>query len=94
MDPKFQRVKNLFLAALEREAAGQRAAFLDEACAGDEALRQQVEALLQKHAAAGSFLEKSAVEAAATTDTGTVLEPGVAAEGARRWLGGCARRCR
>ncbi len=37
--------------------AGHRAAYLDQACAGDSALRQQVEALLQAHDQAEGFLE-------------------------------------
>ena len=43
-------------AALELGPA-ERAAYLDEACAGDAALRQQVEDLLRAHAAAEGFLE-------------------------------------
>ena len=43
-------------AALELPAA-QRAAYLKQSCAGDEALRQQVEALLQSHEQAEGFLE-------------------------------------
>src|SRR5437016_6345610 len=43
-------------AALELRPA-ERAAYLDEACAGDAALRQQVEDLLGAHAAAEGFLE-------------------------------------
>src|SRR6266496_4205401 len=42
-------------AALELPA-GQRAAYLDQACAGDAALRRQVEALLQADGQAGDFL--------------------------------------
>jgi len=40
--------------------AGQRAAYLDEACAGDAVLRQRVEELLQATEEAGSFLENPA----------------------------------
>jgi serine/threonine protein kinase len=43
-------------AALELRPA-ERAAFLEQACAGDAILRQQVEALLQSHEQAESFLE-------------------------------------
>src|SRR5262245_57703656 len=38
----------------------ERAAFLDEACAGDAELRARVEDLLQAHIRAGSFLQESA----------------------------------
>jgi serine/threonine protein kinase/tetratricopeptide (TPR) repeat protein len=40
----------------------QRAAYLEEACAGDEALRQRVEALLRAHEAAGTFMQGPAAE--------------------------------
>jgi eukaryotic-like serine/threonine-protein kinase len=36
----------------------QRAAFLDEACAGDGDLRRKVEALLSAHNRLGNFLEE------------------------------------
>ena len=39
---RWQRVEQLYHAALNRDAS-QRAAFLDGACAGDESLRQEVE---------------------------------------------------
>ena len=48
-----KRAKDLFLAAIDRPA-GARAAFLDEACAGDAALRADVESLLAFHEAAGT----------------------------------------
>jgi WD40 repeat protein len=51
----------IFLAALDKDPA-ERAAFLDEACAGNETLRQGVETLLRLHAAPHPFLEASAVE--------------------------------
>ena len=35
-----------------------RAAFLDEACGGDESLRRRVEALLRAHDRLGNFLEE------------------------------------
>src|SRR4051794_19198484 len=48
--------------ALEKETAAQRSSYLDEACAGDAALRDRVEALLRSHTEAGSFLGKPAPE--------------------------------
>ncbi len=45
----WRRVKEVFAAALEREPA-ERLAWLDEACAGDAALRAEIEALLAAHA--------------------------------------------
>jgi len=45
----WSRVKEIFSAALERDPAA-RSAWLDEACAGDAALRAEVESLLAAHA--------------------------------------------
>ena len=50
--------------ALEHEPR-QRQAFLREACAGDEALRQEVESLLAHQPQAESFIEAPALEVAA-----------------------------
>jgi len=50
------RVRELLRAALEKDP-GQRPAFLVEACGGDAALRQSVDALLAAHEEAGDFLE-------------------------------------
>jgi hypothetical protein len=36
----------------------ERAAFLDNACAGDQGLRKKVEALLKAHDHVGNFLEE------------------------------------
>jgi Tol biopolymer transport system component len=64
MNSDWHKVDRLLEAALEREAA-QRADFLSEACAGDEALRREVESLLAAHEKAGSFIETSPAEMAA-----------------------------
>ncbi|MBN9520503.1 protein kinase [bacterium] len=53
--------RDIFVAALDQPAPA-RAAFLDAACGGDPALRAKVEALLQSHDAAGSFLGTPVVE--------------------------------
>ena len=51
----------IFMEALDRDTPTERAAYLDEACAGDPALRERVEALLRSHEAAGDFPGKQAV---------------------------------
>ena len=56
-----RQITELCHAALEHNAAD-RAAFLREACAGDEALRQEVESLLRCEDAGDQFLERPAVE--------------------------------
>ena len=66
MDPdRWKQVEELYHAALEREGS-QGAAFLEQACAGDEALRGRVESLLAHYARASSrFLEEPALEVTA-----------------------------
>src|SRR5262245_34827719 len=54
--------RTLFLTALEKEDPAQHQAYLDEACAGDPALRARVEALLRPHEREGKFLDVPAVE--------------------------------
>ena len=56
-----RQITKLCHAALERNASD-RAAFLREACAGDDALRQEVESLLRYEDAGDQFLERPAVE--------------------------------
>jgi serine/threonine protein kinase/formylglycine-generating enzyme required for sulfatase activity/dienelactone hydrolase len=58
---RWQQVKELFGSALQRET-GEREKFLSEACAGDDSLRHEVEALLAAHAEAENFIEKPAVQ--------------------------------
>jgi len=57
----WKRLDELFHSALERTPV-ERAAFLDEACAGDQSLRKQVEASLAAHEEAGSFAETRAMK--------------------------------
>jgi serine/threonine protein kinase len=54
----------IFFAALEKATAAERAAYLDEACAGDDDLRRRVERLLAAQPQVGGFLERPVVEAA------------------------------
>jgi serine/threonine protein kinase len=64
-DPeRWRRIEALLDEAFERPA-GERRAFLDEACAGDPELRAQMEALLAADEKAGSFLATPAHKAAA-----------------------------
>lgn len=65
---RWMTVKRIHQAVLERDAAG-RAAFLEEACAGDEALRREVESLLAFQDAADSFMESPALEVVARSVT-------------------------
>ena len=65
MDPeRWQQIATLYEAALEEEKS-RRAAFLERACGGDEALRRAVELLLAQDAKNDAFLEAPALEVAA-----------------------------
>jgi serine/threonine protein kinase/Tfp pilus assembly protein PilF len=60
---RWKQVNDLFQSAVEC-APGERAAFLDEACHGDEGLRREVESLLTSHEGAENFIELPAFEVA------------------------------
>ena len=61
MTERWERLAELFNAALSRPPAG-RAAFLDASCEGDAALRDEVESLLRAHDRSGEFLERPAAD--------------------------------
>ncbi len=56
-------VETLLAAAMEYAGAAERRAFLDEACAGHPALRQEAESLLSASEQAGNFMTAQAVTA-------------------------------
>jgi serine/threonine-protein kinase len=61
---RFRRADAVFDAALDLEP-GERAAYLERACAGDGALREDVARLLRAHERSGDFLAGSAEQVAA-----------------------------
>ena len=61
---RWATVKRIHQAALEHDG-DRRAAFLDAACAGDAAIRRDVESLLAYEDKAKSFLEAPAMDVAA-----------------------------
>src|SRR5215510_2157090 len=61
---RWRQIESLYYAALERDAS-QRAAFLIEACPGDDELRREVESLLAAHEQSEGFLAAPALEVAA-----------------------------
>ena len=67
IDPK--RVQSIFVAASDLSAAHDRAAYLDEACAGDAELRRRAEALLQAHDNPDSWLPPPAARPEGTVDS-------------------------
>jgi WD40 repeat protein/serine/threonine protein kinase len=67
----------IFTRALDIERSQERAAFLEQVCGADATLRARVEALLQSHQAAGSFLQGSPLEATSpTVDQRPLERPG------------------
>jgi serine/threonine protein kinase/tetratricopeptide (TPR) repeat protein len=60
---RWEAVKEIFAGALEREPH-ERGAWLEQACAGDEALRAEVESLLAAHIEDDDFIEKPAARQA------------------------------
>lgn len=67
MAPEYwQQVKQIFNSALEYEPTA-RAEYLSRACAGNDSLRNQVEALISAHEKDGSFIDRPAYQAAAET---------------------------
>ncbi len=66
----------IFFAALEKGSPPERAAYLDEACAGDPDLRRRIDRMLAAQDQAGSFLEKPAHGADLTVDFPITESPG------------------
>ena len=60
---RWQQLKQIFQSALERNPA-ERSAFLNQACAGDPALRSEIESLISSHDQAGNSIEAMAAKAA------------------------------
>jgi serine/threonine protein kinase/Flp pilus assembly protein TadD len=60
------KANELFLKALELPSAAERGDFLERECAGDAALRAEVDSLLQANERAGQFLEQPVADSVAT----------------------------
>jgi serine/threonine-protein kinase len=71
---RWRKIEQLYHSALE-QAESLRAAFVEQACGGDEPLRREVESLLAQAQGTESFLEAPALEVAAG-DLATSPEPG------------------
>src|SRR4051794_33090603 len=66
----------IFAAALDRTDPTDRAAFLSEACAGDNRLRRRVEALLKAHAEPDEILDAPPSHSSTVDYTRITEEPG------------------
>ncbi len=71
----WEKVNDLFHSALQLEPSA-REAFFDQACAGDQQMREEVESLLIAHDKEGSFIDSPAYEAAAGILAGQEYEAG------------------
>jgi hypothetical protein len=60
---------SIFLEALHKPAPEERAAFLDQACAGNDELRRNIEMLLKAHVRAGDFLAQAPARSSAPTSS-------------------------
>ena len=69
--------QTLFAEALERTDPQDRAAFLDQACQGNPALRERIERLLAQHEHAGDFLETPPWAPQPTVDELAAERPGM-----------------
>ncbi|MEZ6115726.1 MAG: serine/threonine-protein kinase [Pirellulaceae bacterium] len=67
------KVESIFFQAIQAASGAKRDAFLDNACGGDSALRQEVELLIAAHQAPDSFLQ-APVDALTATPDFDVLE--------------------
>ena len=61
---RYQQIGELYHAALDIDA-GERAAFLERECAGDEKLRREVESLIKSHEQSENFIATPALSVAA-----------------------------
>jgi serine/threonine protein kinase/tetratricopeptide (TPR) repeat protein len=66
--------QSIFIEALEKENPDERAAFLDRVCAGDAALRQRLDRLLQRHQQADDFMEGPLADFGVAVDESTAGE--------------------
>jgi hypothetical protein len=74
MSEDTQTPKEILGQAVEISDLIERKVFLDEACAGDEALRSEVESLLAAYVQSGDFLDVPAMDTAVTLEMATPAE--------------------
>jgi hypothetical protein len=70
-----RRLGRVFFAALARETAEDRAAFLEQTCRHDPETRREIERLVAAHARVRDFLEKPPPEVAAAAQQLPATEP-------------------
>jgi eukaryotic-like serine/threonine-protein kinase len=79
MNPTVPQIESILAAAVELGSEAERHQFVEQACAGDAALRRRVDELIENHLRAGNFLESLAPDLLATVEelagarSGTVI---------------------
>ena len=68
--------ESIFIEALEKEDAAERAAFLDRACTATRPSAQRIDRLLRRHLQPDSLLDAPAAEVGATVDQPAADRPG------------------
>ena len=76
MTASLTTAKDIFLTAAELASLPERQAYLDSACAGQEALRHEVDDMLRHHDQLGSFLRPPADNSEITIDQVFTERPG------------------
>src|SRR5438045_6319873 len=74
MSTQFEKLRAIFLVAVEKESPAERAKFLDHACAGNALLRSRLEALLDADALSGALLDRVPAGLAPTAQFAPILE--------------------
>src|SRR6516165_3320173 len=69
-------LESIFAAAVEISSEMERRRFVEQACAGDTALQQRVEELVENHFRAGGFLEPPTTGAVASANAPSAERPG------------------
>ncbi len=69
-DSHWEKVKNIFHAALEKQSGAEREQYLKEVCGADKELRGEVDALLDSFEEADDFLDESPIGEVAETMVG------------------------
>src|SRR5438105_3946904 len=81
MNDADEHLMTVFSAALDCGTTGERAAYLDRACAGTPGLRERVEALLRAHNRGGNFLGAPPNDQTATATFEPASVPGPPSSG-------------
>jgi serine/threonine protein kinase/TolB-like protein/Tfp pilus assembly protein PilF len=83
---RWRQVEQLYHSVLAVEES-RRSAFLEDSCAGDEALRREVQSLLDNQGRAEMFMESPAMDVIARDLANQQQRPGAASDDARHLIG-------